>query len=50
MIAQDVQAAFPMAVKQREDGSLAVDYQKLSALALAAIAELTARVEALENK
>ena len=50
VIAQDVQAVFPMAVKQREDGSLAVDYQKLSALALAAIAELTARVEALENK
>lgn len=50
VIAQDVQAVFPMAVKQREDGSLAVDYQKLSALALAAIAELTARIEALENK
>lgn len=50
VIAQDVEAVFPMAVKRREDGSLAVDYQKLSALALAAIAELTARIEALEAR
>jgi hypothetical protein len=50
VIAQDVESVFPMAVKKRPDGSLAVDYQKLSALALAAIAELTARIEALETK
>ena len=50
VIAQDVESVFPMAVKKRPDGSLAVDYQKLSALALAAIAELTARIEALEAK
>jgi len=50
VVAQDVQAIFPQAVRTRNDGTLAVDYAKLSALALAAIAELTKRVEALENK
>jgi Chaperone of endosialidase len=50
VIAQDVQAVFPQAVRSREDGTLAVDYAKLSALALAAIAELTKRIEVLENK
>jgi hypothetical protein len=50
VIAQDVQSVFPQAVRSREDGTLAVDYAKLSALALAAIAELTKRIEVLENK
>jgi hypothetical protein len=50
VIAQDVQAVFPVAVRTREDGSLAVDYEKLGALAFAALVELTKRVEALENK
>jgi hypothetical protein len=50
VIAQDVQAVFPQAVRSRPDGSLAVDYEKLSALAFAAIAELVKRVEALESK
>jgi hypothetical protein len=50
VIAQDVQAVFPQAVRSRPDGSLAVDYEKLSALAFAAIAELVKRVEILENK
>jgi hypothetical protein len=50
VVAQDVQAAFPQAVRSRPDGSLAVDYEKLSALAFAAIAELVKRVEALEAK
>ena len=45
VIAQDVQAQLPQAVRTREDGSLAVDYAKLSALALAAIAELSARLD-----
>jgi len=40
---------FPVAVKTREDGSLAVDYEKLCALAFAAIKELQARVERLES-
>jgi hypothetical protein len=50
VIAQDVQTVFPQAVRSRPDGSLAVDYEKLSALAFAAIAELVKRVEALEAK
>jgi hypothetical protein len=49
VIAQDVQAVFPQAVRTREDGSLAVDYEKLSALAFAAISELKSRVEKLEG-
>lgn len=50
VIAQDVQAVFPKAVRAREDGSLAVDYSKLVALAFAAIVELKAKVEQLEAK
>jgi hypothetical protein len=48
VIAQDVQKVFPIAVRTREDGSLAVDYEKLSALALAAIAEQEDRIAKLE--
>ena len=50
VIAQDVQKVFPIAVRTREDGSLAVDYEKLGVLAFAALVELTKRVEALEAK
>jgi hypothetical protein len=50
VVAQDVQKVFPIAVRTREDGSLAVDYEKLGALAFAAVSELTKRVEALEAK
>lgn len=50
VVAQDVQAVFPQAVRTREDGTLAVDYEKLSTLAFGAIKQLLARVEALENK
>jgi hypothetical protein len=49
VIAQDVQNVFPVAVKTREDGSLAVDYEKLCALAFAAIKELQERIEKLER-
>ena len=49
VIAQDVQAVFPEAVRTREDGSLAVDYSKLSALAFAAIIELKKEIEQLKN-
>jgi hypothetical protein len=49
VIAQDVQAAFPLAVRTRDDGTLAVDYEKLVAVAFAAIAELKAEVEALKK-
>jgi len=50
VIAQDVEKVFSRAVRTREDGSLAVDYEKLSTLAFGAIAQLLKRVEALENK
>lgn len=49
VIAQDVEAVFPLAVRTREDGTLAVDYEKLCALAFQAIVELRAEVEALKN-
>ena len=49
VIAQDVQGVFPLAVRTRDDGTLAVDYEKLVAVAFAAIAELKAEVEALKN-
>ena len=48
VIAQDVLAKFPVAVRTRPDGSLAVDYEKLSALALAANAEHEDRIAKLE--
>lgn len=50
VIAQDVLAVFPQAVRTREDGTLAVDYEKLSTLAFQALIELTERVKALEVK
>ena len=50
VIAQDVLKMFPVAVRTRPDGSLAVDYEKLSALAFAAVAELSTRVKSLEAR
>ena len=50
MVAQDVQEVFPQAVRTREDGTLAVDYEKLATLSFGAIKQLLARVEALEAK
>jgi hypothetical protein len=50
VVAQDVKAVFPQAVRTREDGSLAVDYPKLSALAFAAIVELRAEINDLKAK
>ena len=48
IIAQDAQKHFPICVRTRPDGSLAVDYEKLSALALAANAEHEERIAKLE--
>ena len=39
VIAQDVENVFPLAVRQRADNTLAVDYEKLCALAFQAIKE-----------
>jgi hypothetical protein len=50
VIAQDVQAVFPVATRTKPDGTLAVDYEKLIALAFAAIQELTQEIAALKNK
>ena len=50
VVAQDVKAAFPLATRTRVDGSLAVDYEKLSALAFAAIVELRAEIADLRTK
>jgi len=49
VIAQDVQAVFPLAVRNRPNGTLAVDYERLVAVAFAAIAELKAEVDALRG-
>jgi hypothetical protein len=50
VIAQDVQAVFPEAVRTREDGTLAVDYEKLATLSFGAIKELADRIAKLEGK
>ncbi len=50
VIAQDVEEVFPVAVRTKENGTLAVDYEKLVALAFAAIKELNAKVEDLQNQ
>ena len=49
VIAQDVQKVFPQAVRERQDGFLAVDYVKLSALAFQAIIELKKEVEEIKK-
>ena len=46
-IAQKVQEHFPLASRTKEDGSLAVDYQKMCALAFAAIKELDDKLDKL---
>jgi hypothetical protein len=50
VIAQDVESVFPRAVRKRENGTLAVDYEKLSALAFAAIVELSDQVNQLNQE
>ena len=50
VIAQDVQSVFSIATRTRPDGSLAVDYEKLCALAFAAIKELKTEVEVLKGQ
>lgn len=50
VVAQDVESVFPVATRKKPDGSLAVDYEKLCALAFAAIKELKAEVETLKGQ
>jgi hypothetical protein len=40
-----VEKVFPLAVRSRDDGSLAVDYEKLVSLAFAAIVELNNKID-----
>lgn len=49
VIAQDVQAVFPLAVRKRPDGTLAVDYERLVAVAFAAIDQLKAELDELRG-
>jgi len=49
VVAQDVQSVFPLAIRQRDDGILAVDYEKMCALAFAAIKELKAEIDMLKG-
>lgn len=50
VIAQEIQAVQPELVKTRDTGYLAVDYEKLSAVLIEAVKELSAKVEFLEAK
>ena len=50
VIAQEVEAVFPELVTTRDNGYKAVQYEKLTAVLLSAVKELTARVEELEKK
>lgn len=50
VVAQDVDRVFPLGTRTKQDGTLAVDYEKLCALAFAAIAELHAEIILLKAK
>jgi hypothetical protein len=50
VIAQDVQKVFPVAVRVREDGSLALDYEKLVSVAFQAIKEQQVQIDDLKNQ
>ena len=50
VIAQEVLEVLPEAVRTRDNGYLAVDYQKIVPLLVEAVKELSAKVKDLENK
>jgi hypothetical protein len=50
VIAQEVQSVFPEVVIERENGYLAVDYEKLVPVLIEAIKELSAKLKELEKK
>lgn len=50
VIAQEVQSILPEIVVQRENGYLAVDYEKLVPVLIEAIKELSAKIKELEKK
>jgi hypothetical protein len=49
VIAQEVQAVLPEIVKERKDGTLAVEYQKMVALLIEGMKELKAEIEELKS-
>ena len=50
VIAQEVQEQYPELVHQREHGYLSVDYQKLTAVLIEAVKELSYKITDLENR
>ena len=50
VIAQDVEAVLPELVENRDNGFKAVKYDKLTAVLIEAVKELSAKVKELENK
>lgn len=50
LIAQDVEKIYPELVHVGEDGYRRVEYDKLTAILIAAVQELVARIEILEKK
>ena len=50
VVAQEVEEVFPEIVETRTNGFKAVDYQKLTAVLIESVKELTAKVKALESK
>ena len=50
VIAQDVEKVLPEIVEDRDNGYKAVKYEKLTAVLIEAVKELSARVKELENK
>ncbi len=50
VVAQEIEDVLPELVETRTNGYKAVDYQKLTAVLIESVKELTAKVEALENK
>ena len=50
VIAQEIQKVLPEAVRERENGYLAVQYEKIIPLLIESIKELSAKIKELENK